>query len=93
MDLQSVVVYTIIQIREPKPPLCSGHPAAATSGCLAWIKNQIKRFLDIALIFFFSSLPVDVVVRIITSCSSFINKKYLCINSFSVSVQFKNSDI
>lgn len=42
MELQCVVVYTVIHIPEPKPP----PPEEATSssdGCLSWIKSHIKR--------------------------------------------------
>ncbi|KAB0795869.1 hypothetical protein PPYR_09930 [Photinus pyralis] len=42
MELQCVVVYTIIHIPEPKPPPDAG-PEQNPDGCLSWIKCQIKR--------------------------------------------------
>lgn len=42
MELQSVVVYTVIDIPAPKVPLDSDVDSPA-DGCLAWIKGQIKR--------------------------------------------------
>lgn len=42
MELQCVVVYTIIDIPEPKPPPDSG--PESSDGCLSWIKSQIKRW-------------------------------------------------
>lgn len=41
MELQCVVVYTVIDIAAPKVP--SEPEVAPLDGCLAWIKGQIKR--------------------------------------------------
>lgn len=48
MELQSVVVYTVIDIPAPKAPSDTDVETPA-DGCLSWIKGQIKRFIILTL--------------------------------------------
>lgn len=78
MELQCVVVYTVIQIPEPKPPPDAGLQASA-DGCLSWIKNQIKRsnktLLDKSFLFslfVLLVLPVAFVVNVYNTPTLYI---------------------